>query len=69
MIWLVKWNAFSFEQFKTIIQHYKLGIVLKYAEIYMPGYKHNHGLKLWFPPELYDGGAGPRLNDDTDLKL
>ena len=31
--------------------------------------KPNHGLKLWFPLSLHDGGSGLRLIDAPDLKL
>ena len=35
----------------------------------MPGFKPNHGLYLWFPLSLHDGGPGLRLYDGSDVKL
>ena len=35
----------------------------------MPGYEPNHGLYLWFPLQLHDGGSGLRLNDGPGVKL
>ena len=37
--------------------------------VYMSGCKPNHGLQLWFPLELHDGGTGLRLNDGPDVKF
>ena len=33
----------------------------------MPDFKPNHGLQLWFPLSLHDGGSGPRLYDGSDV--
>ena len=39
-----------------------------HATVCMSGCKPNHGLYLWFPLLLYDGGSGLRLNDGADVK-
>ena len=32
-------------------------------------FKPDHGLQLWFPLLLHDGGSGLRLYDGSDVKL
>ena len=60
------------DQFKKIIKRYiKVGYNLDdcHATVCMPGDKPNHGLKIWFPLSLHDGGSGLRLYDGSDVKL
>ena len=33
------------------------------------GFKPNHGVQLWFPLKLQDGGSGLRLCDGSDVNL
>ena len=54
------------DQFKKIVKRHKKKMD---TIVCMPGCKPNHGLYLWFPLTLHDGGSGFRLNDGSDEKL
>ena len=60
------------DQLKKIVKRYirvgyNLDIMRQSA--CMPNFKPNHGLYLWFPLQLNDGGSGLRLYYDSDVKL